>query len=95
MVINFKTVEWGHLFKVSVSVTSTSQDAVSTARILKAQFTLNEWKFNLGFSRVSLLFLNSWRVLACRTHIYGRTLLCDYSPSSYSKTTLTLKGSSD
>jgi hypothetical protein len=24
--------------------------------------TLNEWKFNLSFSRVSLLFLNSWRV---------------------------------
>ena len=23
--------------------------------------TFNEWKFNLSFSRVSLLFLNSWR----------------------------------
>jgi hypothetical protein len=31
------------------------------ARILKAH-TLNEWKFNLSFSRVSLLFFNSWRV---------------------------------
>ena len=25
-------------------------------------FTLNEWKFNLSLSRVSLLFSNSWRV---------------------------------
>jgi hypothetical protein len=23
---------------------------------------LNEWRFNLSFSRVSMLFLNSWRV---------------------------------
>jgi hypothetical protein len=30
------------------------------ARILKRKLTLNEW--NLSFSRVSLLFLNSWRV---------------------------------
>ena len=28
----------------------------------KSSLTLNEWKFNLSFSRVSLLFLNSWRV---------------------------------
>jgi hypothetical protein len=26
----------------------------------KSSLTLNEWKFNLSFSRVSLLFLNSW-----------------------------------
>ena len=31
------------------------------ARISKNSLTLNEWKFNLSFSRVSLLFLNSWR----------------------------------
>ena len=24
--------------------------------------TLNEWRFNLNFSQVSMLFLNSWRV---------------------------------
>jgi hypothetical protein len=50
--------------------------------------TLNEWRFNLSFSWVSMQFLNSWRVSACRT------LLCDYSPSSYSKTALTHKRSS-
>jgi hypothetical protein len=34
----------------------------TNARILKApSCTLNEWKFILSFSRVSLLFLNSWR----------------------------------
>ena len=27
----------------------------------KSSLTLNEWKFNLSFSRVSLLFLSSWR----------------------------------
>ena len=27
----------------------------------KSSLTLNVWKFNLSFSRVSLLFLNSWR----------------------------------
>jgi hypothetical protein len=27
----------------------------------KSSLTLNEWRFNLSFSRVSLLFLNSWR----------------------------------
>ena len=37
--------------------------------------TLHEWKFNLSFSGVSLLFLNSWRVSAC--HI----LFSDHSPS--------------
>ena len=30
----------------------------------KSSLTLNEWKFNLSFSRVSLLFLNSWRASA-------------------------------
>jgi hypothetical protein len=28
----------------------------------KSSLTLNEWRFNLSFSRVSMLFLNSWRV---------------------------------
>jgi hypothetical protein len=28
----------------------------------KSSLTLNEWRFNVSFSRVSLLFLNSWRV---------------------------------
>jgi hypothetical protein len=33
------------------------------ARILKAHsHSHNEWKFNLSFSQMSLLFLNSWRV---------------------------------
>jgi hypothetical protein len=50
--------------------------------------TLNEWKFNLSFSRVSLLFLNSWG-----SHIpyYVTT----HPPAMYSKTALTLKRSSD
>ena len=42
---------------------------------LTLTLTLNEWKFNLSFSGVSLLFLNSWRVSAC--HI----LFSDHSPS--------------
>ena len=29
---------------------------------LTLTLTLNEWRFNLSFSRVSMLFLNSWRV---------------------------------
>jgi hypothetical protein len=29
---------------------------------LKFQWVIYEWKFNVSFSRVSLLFLNSWRV---------------------------------
>jgi hypothetical protein len=58
----------------------------------KSSLTLNEWRFNLNFPWVSMLFLNNW--------IGGfkcRTVLCDYSPSSYSKTalSLTLKASSD
>jgi hypothetical protein len=28
----------------------------------KSSLTLNEWRFNLSFSWVSVLFLNSWRV---------------------------------
>jgi hypothetical protein len=28
----------------------------------KSSLTLNEWRFNLSFSSVSMLFLNSWRV---------------------------------
>jgi hypothetical protein len=29
----------------------------------KSSLTLNEWRFNLSFSWVSMLFLNSWRVI--------------------------------
>jgi hypothetical protein len=32
----------------------------------KSSLTLNEWKFNLSFFRVSLLFLNSWRASVIR-----------------------------
>jgi hypothetical protein len=35
----------------------------------KSSLTLNEWKFNLSFSRVSLLFLNSWRVSVIPYHV--------------------------
>jgi hypothetical protein len=38
----------------------------------KSSLTLNEWRFNLSFSWVSMLFLNSWRV---SSHIV-RTVRC-------------------
>jgi hypothetical protein len=34
----------------------------------KSSLTLNEWRFNLSFSWVSMLFLNSWRV---SSHLVG------------------------
>jgi hypothetical protein len=42
----------------------------TNARILKAHsHALIEWKFNLSFSRVSLLFLNSWRVSVVPSYV--------------------------
>jgi hypothetical protein len=35
----------------------------------KSSLTLNEWKFNLSFARVLLLFLNSWRASFVRYYV--------------------------
>jgi hypothetical protein len=53
----------------------------------KSSLTLNEWRFNLSFSLVSVLFLNSWRSVSYLT-MWLLTL------QLFKKTALTLKRSS-
>jgi hypothetical protein len=56
------------LLYFSESFDNTVEHKITSAKIAilhpypKSSLTLNEWKFNLSFSQVSLLFLNSWRI---------------------------------
>jgi hypothetical protein len=55
----------------------------------KRSLTLKEWRFNLSFPWVSMLFLNSWRVSVIPYYV------TTHSPAIQIKTALTLKKSSD
>ena len=79
-----RVVSWYQPFNRKISIISILLRLYS-----KSTLTLKEWRLNLSFPWVSMLFLNSWRVSLVPLK------LCDYSPSSYSNTALTLEGSSD
>jgi hypothetical protein len=60
--IHYPTIKMDALIIYCISVVVKSDTDWLTPVFYKSSLTLSEWRFNLNFSWVSMLFLNSWRV---------------------------------